>query len=508
MAQAQYAIAISNSTCETNTAAVAINASKHRRTRKLSNKARSRGPLNCLCNECWVTSTFMLSIWRARISILPLRTKLLCVFLVFALWLSNVCQFFGMNFWLWSFPQGTKPTFVALLIPSALWAACFLVPLVAYRIFSKTQGERSVWFWVKSRCGVSLILSIGLLDAFSGLFSIYSAKHVPMIVQTAVIATGSISAYLSTWYFFREKAKRMSVWLVACFVLAVAGVVLASVPQIEASHERDTIDFGWLIIAFLSATTPAVYNVLQGRFIAQFAHPETIVFAKEANIVDKCESPSTSDTPLLLAVANTRTSLPTVPCETLTRLTLLAFDCGVQLFVTAAFFPLDFLPWFGSSTTAKESWSNFVSGADFVLASQTNAIYLVIYCFGYYLNHIAMSFLNLYSPTLGAMVAQLSLPINALFLITVPSWNIYGDKNKIGWTIGCFVILFVAALIYSVYEEAESARQVLFFSEKEHQTVAESSSEEEDADDADVRASSPDALTSTHEDASTAGNGQ
>ena len=342
--------------------------------------------------------------------------------LLLLLYASSAILFFGQNFWMWSFKRG-NPRYVGLILPSACWAVMFVTPLVVYQA---RQGYRwkDLAHLVLNRRFAVMLVAIGFLDSLGGLTSIYSVMNVPVLLQTVLTSSGPIWTYVVSFVAYPTSVRRFNPLMVVVLLLIAGSVALALVPQLDVKNDVD-LQAGWVVIFLLSVIFPPTYNVIQGRFLSEFT--------------------------------------PTAASAAHGKLVLLAVDTSLQLLFTLLYFPLDAVPWFGSSGTLQGSWDGMVEGIKCIGSCQDNLIYFVMYVFGFWLNHVVFAYLNYYSPTVGSLLSQLSSPINSFLLILFPAWNVFGAPVSLRYNVGCFVMLTCSMVVYIVWHigtEGEAGAQL------------------------------------------------
>lgn len=359
----------------------------------------------------------MATAWRRRVASTPPRDRLLYALIVAIVWLSFLFQFFGLNWWIASFPNQSPSSFLQMIVPAILWATTIWIPAAPYKC-CVANGDEDMLFWIPSKAGtlkgVGLLVLLGTVDAFGGLTAVYAIPNVGQFLQSMIYATGPLVTWLLAKLISPKKAPPMNPWLAVTFVLSIAAVIVASAQQADTMKVSNV---GWLFIFFLSSAFPNLYNVVQGAFLTRFE--------RAANV-----SHWTAKYVALLG------------------------DLTVQVFVTMLFFPLDSVPWFGSSTSFSQTWTGTIDGVRCIGECQHNAIYFALYVIGFVVSRASNAFLNHYSPTLGAFINQFGGPISALLLIIIPSWST--SPNHAAWYLQviCLGLLVISSLVYSVYEEA------------------------------------------------------
>lgn len=344
-------------------------------------------------------------------------------FLVLWLYIGSVMMFFGMNFWLWSFPTGLKRSYASIIVPSVLWAAMFIVTTLGCamaHLFRFGRFDNYFFWWNKK--GVVLLVLIGLFDSLTGLTGMYAAVHVPQILQSALISTGPIWTFLLAFVLYPSSQPRFHPILIGVVILIGGGVTLALLPQVL--DKSTTIQYfhpAWTVIYLAATALFPLYNVLQGRFLNDFkAH-----------------------------------------CSPFTRkMVMLSCETTVQLFLTIGYFPVDFSPFYGKCSSAQESWDNLVDSLRCIFNCRMNGVYMVIYVLGFWIRHIVFAYLNTYSPSVAAVTSMLTQPINAFFLLAIPSWNVYGSKKDWRFTLGCFLCLTLAMGLFIVWHLVYKKRKL------------------------------------------------
>ncbi|KAH9597679.1 hypothetical protein LSM04_007172 [Trypanosoma melophagium] len=329
--------------------------------------------------------------------------------LVVLLFVSSAMMFFGMNFWLWSFEKGLKRSYTSILIPSLGWAILFSISGFVLRLVQWYYGRpENFFFWV-CREGAILLFLIGLFDSLTGLFGMYAAVHVPVLLQSALISTGPIWTYLLASVLYPESQPPFSPLLFVVVACTAGGVVLAMIPQIKSHHKEEYFSPAWIIIFLCATALFPLYNVLQGRFLHKFA---------------ECCSPFTA------------------------KIVMLMVETVVQLFLTVLYFPMDSLPFFGKSDSIQESWDMLVSSVKCIGTCPNNVSYMLVYILGFWIRHLVFAYMNSYSPIVAAVTSQLTQPINTFLLLMIPSWNVYGAAASWYYTMGCFFLLLVSTIIF------------------------------------------------------------
>lgn len=141
-----------------------------------------------------------------------------------------------------------------------------------------------------------------------------------------------------------------------------------------------------------------------------------------------------------------------------------AGDTITQVFFTCAYFPLDAAPEFGASRTLAGSWTGFVDATHNIFNADPtdwNKYYCLMYIVGFWLSKVTSTYLNFYSPTIGAVCGLLTQPVNTFLLLLFPSWNVFGAPASLPYAAGCFVLLLLSMIGFIVWlERGRNARDV------------------------------------------------
>lgn len=150
------------------------------------------------------------------------------------------------------------------------------------------------------------------------------------------------------------------------------------------------------------------------------------------------------------------------------KMVLLLVGMIFQLLVSFVLFPVDAIPWFGTSDSALQAWEGFRNSVDFIFASWVNVRFGLLYALGYAMSFIGCTYLNEHSPTLASVVLQLAGPITSLVIIIIPQWNVYKSSNSVGQQVGGVILLLAAALLYHLWEQ-QSLRRLIAKTEEAQQ---------------------------------------
>ncbi|KAG5500752.1 hypothetical protein JIQ42_04777 [Leishmania sp. Namibia] len=147
------------------------------------------------------------------------------------------------------------------------------------------------------------------------------------------------------------------------------------------------------------------------------------------------------------------------------KLVLLVVGLLFQLLVSFVVFPVDAIPWFGTSDSVQHAWEGLRNSMDFIFASWLHVRHGLLLTLGFAMSFVGCTYLNEHSPTLASVVLQLAGPITSLVIIIVPQWNVYQDSSSVGHKVGGVILLLVAALLYHLWEQ-QSLRTLLVKAEE------------------------------------------
>ncbi|KAG5477759.1 hypothetical protein LSCM1_05057 [Leishmania martiniquensis] len=147
------------------------------------------------------------------------------------------------------------------------------------------------------------------------------------------------------------------------------------------------------------------------------------------------------------------------------KLVLLVVGLLFQLLVSFLMFPVDAIPWLGTSDSVEHAWEGLRHSMDFIFASWIHVRHGLLLTLGFAMSFVGCTYLNEHSPTLASVVLQLAGPITSLVIIIVPQWNVYKDSSSVGHKVGGVILLLVGALLYHLWEQ-QSLRTLLLKAEE------------------------------------------
>jgi hypothetical protein len=278
------------------------------------------------------------------------------------------------------------------------------------------------------------------------------------------------------------------------FVLMIAGVAVASAPDMANSTSEDSSQIAWTIIFFISVPLASLYNVWQAQYMEEMTI-KPVKAHDEADIDHHAdEEARTCDNGSMRAHDNERASAVAARAskggagvgygslqneeggavanqsaeddadlltpdgvkrgeDMIVKLVMLFGDTGLQFVMTMCLLPSDAIPWFGQSSSVADAGESFINGVACIFTCDMNGVYCILYSAGFVFTYIGSAYLNHYSATLCSMIGQLSSPVTALLLIFVPQWNLEPSDSAWYWSVIAIFLLSVGTVIYFAWEE-------------------------------------------------------
>lgn len=387
------------------------------------------------------------------------RSQVLLVVLCVVVTVLGSCgTLLSSNFWLQSFPHASSSgqfaveffaaTCYFVFFLGTLGAACrrygFAVVRQAFvgttandsgttaEVTRRTTNRRCSPAWLAPLLRrMPMFCVIGLNDIGTSLLSFYAIPHTPEVLQALLQTTIPFFSLWLTIVFIRGERERLRVdrWLVASFLLMLAGLVVAALPQLTASytssHSLWNIETGpWVLVYILSCAVYSGWCVAQRHFLdlslsgVFFTKSNDVPLLSEGTefaAVSLHTPGDTSDGPLLT---------PDVVPEDVHKVIMLVGDAFVTMLLSVALLPIDAIPWFGTSPSVAAAWSRFTEALRFVYHNvDGNLVYGILYTGSEIATYFSCAFLNAYSPTLSSFVVQIAGPFSALVVIVFPSLN-------------------------------------------------------------------------------------
>ncbi|CCW69727.1 unnamed protein product [Phytomonas sp. Hart1] len=440
-----------------------------------------------------------------RMSVKQIFLTLICIVM---LMLGNIMQILMLNFWLVSFPSNEAPgNYTAFALPGIFYSVLFLMIFIIYYIMRKPslRFARHLYGW-------KIIILMGFYDAFNSWLATYAASHTSEMLQSLFLNLSPLySIFFSKWI-LHDPRHYFNIWTVIMAVFTIAGIItVVSFNLMEGagstSHRR------WFILIFFSSIPFRVLmNVYQSLYMILYTSDSTFIewlqyqFRMRTNSKAMLHQPplpvdqpreATVTSPVLIPANAENKSHPTTPCrchsftegpdgflwdgfdatvvnhddisehqrnivsiayhqgdDTAVKLVMLAGETFFQLCFTLAFLPADAIPWYGSSHTVHDTWTNFRRGINSFFTIPENFTYGSLYTLGFVFNYIGAAYVNHHSVTLCSLITQLSSPLTGLLLVIVPRLNALEEEERSwGGNVAAIIMLILASLAYVVWEQ-------------------------------------------------------
>ncbi|ORC88703.1 uncharacterized protein TM35_000151340 [Trypanosoma theileri] len=481
----------------------------------------------CLPTDIWENTVSEWAAWVRGIREAELNTTLafaiICVLVVIV---GNVILLISLNFWLSIFPveeASTNSSQMAVqVIVSCFLCMCFTIVGVTYLVMF---GFRPLWRALVDTNRVRgplyrllLLFASGSTNALTGVLGVYSMSHTPEFLQAVLLSVIPFCAQVWTYLLVVEERKRryLSLTLIGSFIFCIAGVLLSSMSSfMDTAETGRAAPWNWALVYLASAVVFGLWCVVQRLYLdAIMIRHHLPVFTTPSSVAVNTTATTTEggidtarryDERRVVSFERdpTQTHLPDTSyndndnlehvgigenteiglsepllvsqrewgkqnVDDLAAKTVLLL-CGIifQALVSFALFPVDAIPWFGTSSSVSEAWSGFKKSCDFIFDSWINVRYGMLHTLGFFMSFVGCSYLNERSPTLASVVLQMAGPITGVVLIIVPKWDVYGVHGIVGHKVGGVILLLIAGLFYHVWDQT-SLKEMLD-QEKERQ---------------------------------------
>eukprot|EP00796_Vickermania_ingenoplastis_P007452 gene7452-5250_t len=425
------------------------------------------------------------------------------IFCVGIVLVGNVVLLIAINFWLSIMPTDNldhNSSQIAIQVVSMMFMLIFFTSFVV--TFIGMYGVRPLIRTLvgSDRVGgpwyrLFLLFSSGATNAISSVLAVYAITYTPQFLQAILLCAIPFSAQAWTVIFIPLERKRnyVSVFFVGSFLFFIGGIFLASTKAFTGEHERASVP--WTLIYLASSVVFGLWCVVQRLYLdavvfkavvfmppaAQQAEGERSI---EVSILSGADVSTPESIPAVWSPANALYDGEIIPSQTqdqfistdeedegvphqrhwaqqdvydtAAKLVLLYVGVFFQTLVTFVCFPVDAIPWFGTSDTVGDAWAAFADSVNFIFDSWFNVRYGLLYSLGFAMSFIGCTYLNEHSPTLASVVLQLAGPVTSFMIVIVPKWNVYHDDNHVGEKLGGIVLLFVAAALYHFWDQHTS----------------------------------------------------
>lgn len=412
------------------------------------------------------------------------------IFCVAIVLVGNVVLLIAINFWLSIMPVDAllhNSSQIAVQVISLLFILALFTSFVV--AFIVKYGAYPLWDVLVStqRMGnpfyrMFLLFGSGATNGISTVLSTYALTYTPQYLQAVLLCAIPFSAQAWTVIFIPVERKRrhLSLFFIFSFLFFIGGAFLASTSSFTDPDSHASVP--WTLIYLASAVVFGLWCVVQRLYLDAIVHqpveapPSEHVIAGSRNS-EGCSplTPGGSGSPVEVHISaepaeqhveeeqeEDEDSIPSCDNphnnqrqwakqnvdDTAAKLVLLYVGVAFQILVTFVCFPVDAIPWFGTSKTVGDAWNAFDDSVDFIFDSWINVRYGLLYSLGFAMSFIGCTYLNEHSPTLASVVLQLAGPVTSLMLVIVPKWNVYDEPNHIGEKIGGICFLFISAILY------------------------------------------------------------
>eukprot|EP00796_Vickermania_ingenoplastis_P007456 gene7456-5253_t len=433
---------------------------------------------------------------------------------------GNVVLLIAINFWLSIMPTDNldhNSSQIAIQVVSMMFMLIFFISFVV--TFIGKYGVRPLIRTLIGRGRVGgpwyrlfLLFSSGATNAISSVLAVYAITYTPQFLQAILLCAIPFSAQAWTVIFIPLERKRnyVSVFFVGSFLFFIGGIFLASTKAFTGEHERASVP--WTLIYLASSVVFGLWCVVQRLYLdavvfkavehhgirigavekkgndtaavlpdevgAEDAEEDRIDEAVADADLNKMNGNTVKDStavgpfdPLFNreggfsvdvganddeGVPHQRQWAQQDVYDTAAKLVLLYVGVFFQTLVTFVCFPVDAIPWFGTSDTVGDAWAAFANSVNFIFDSWFNVRYGLLYSLGFAMSFIGCTYLNEHSPTLASVVLQLAGPVTSFMIVIVPKWNVYQEDYDIGQQMGGIILLLVAAALYHFWDQHTS----------------------------------------------------
>lgn len=423
------------------------------------------------------------------------RGTIFAIFCCLLVLVGNVILLIALNFWLSVMPNEAikhNSSQIAIQVIAMVFMLMFFSFFVL--AFLIKCGIRPILrvLWTKEcvrspQYRLFLLFASGATNGISSVLSIYAMTYTPQFLQAVLLCAIPFSAQAWTVIFIPMERKRqyVSLFFISSFVFFVAGVLLSSLESFMNPVVRASLP--WALIYLLSSVVFGLWCVVQRLYLdAIVLNPcnqegEKSQEDEDPLPLEEEEEENEEVAPILLGADHMEEGEVVKPVlrthdggyaaqqrqwaqqnsfETASKLTLLYVGIFFQVVVSFVCFPVDAIPWFGTSNTVNEAWIAFSTSIVFIFSSWDHVRYGLLYSFGFAQSFIGCTYLNEHSPTLSSVVMQLAGPVTSLMLIIVPQWNITEDGTNLPEKICGTILLFLAAVCYHFWYQ-HSLRDLL-----------------------------------------------
>ncbi len=144
------------------------------------------------------------------------------------------------------------------------------------------------------------------------------------------------------------------------------------------------------------------------------------------------------------------------------KISMLAIDTFFQVIFTFICLPFDAIHGFGAHQTVSDSWNAFSSDFTGIFHDSPHSVtgYFILYMIGWCSSHLALAYLNHYSPTLTGMVMIMASPITNIVLMIIPRWNAHPTSPVVWASILSAILMVCAAVLFGLFEIGRKKKKI------------------------------------------------
>jgi len=352
-------------------------------------------------------------------------TVLAAIFGIVATVVGMTARIVTLNFWLHNFHENNLSggAYTVLTLVRPIVGGTYLIILGVWCIVKR----RSLGFVLHGK-GVLLLIAAGLAVAVNGVLMVFATRDTPELYQAMLLSLQMVFTFLFSAAFRLNKGRSYCHPLVfVSFALVFAGVLTGMAESFKGTNHLSKDQAKWTVLFGVSMVPAALFNVLSSVFMKRYTANKLI--PEEASLPDKADYGTVN-------------------------LTLLAGSGIAQAVFLWISFPMDWAPGFGTAANGSESWHNLLKGYHCTFFDcKSNFGYFLSFYGSFFLSMGGVAVMNSISAPLTAMVSQLASPLAGVVLLIIPSWNVTGDKYKVGEIIGALILIVAGSMAYVAWEQ-------------------------------------------------------
>jgi hypothetical protein len=361
---------------------------------------------------------------------IPLSTQKIVFYSLITV-LGQTIENVSIIFWLNSFPDNFTPTYAVLLQTAISYFLVFsmtLITLWCYRAYTYKSFKFTTPLWYDKETFKWCVIT-GVLNALNGFFVLYSSpsSRTPALLQSILGNLGIIFAIPANKWFMHD-TKRYCSWRPMLAVgLILISTFIALIPTFQELTSGNA-DAMWPFIFVVGIAFAAFYSVTQSRALLYLKQNSVSYF----NTIDH-------------------------------YLHILTWSCLFLLITVCLLFGVDFLPWFGSSSTMSDFTTNVNLGVGWSFNPSKNPtfVYGFLFNIGYIISFYSSMPLTAESAPYTNYI-NTAVPILAsLFWWCVPSLNPSNNRTPF-WSIFPSLLISTFGIIFLKRWENHQVYQMLY----------------------------------------------